>query len=345
MIFQRSLFALAVTVSAASSFAMTPIGQLQSEGRFQVISAGNDEPVRINQSEYTFFSGDTVIATRGDAVLNLNGGGGLGFPKDSRVTVVQTDAGGFEAEIVDGSVLYAFPEGRENFVFRVGNFTVHGQVPETRALRVSSEATLADMNGGTSVGTIERLADGNIKATVRSGALHIRNGDMLRYQVSAGETVGLLDLPQQVRTQKSPPAGGSPPVLMQTPERVSTNEEFLMRWEASDPVDGDYVVIAESGAEPDEFESLVSSNEGNELSLKAPEKAGDYEIRFIDGQTGQIKRFVYLDVVQEAAVAGGILSSGPAVGGLLGVTAGATGVFIASEIDDDDNERERSVSP
>src|SRR6056297_716583 len=335
MTFSRTIIALAIAVWTVTAIASTPIGTLQSEGRFQVIAQDGDQPVRLNQTDYTFFSGDTVIAARDDAVLNLNRGGGFGFPKGSRVTVAQTENGGFEANIAEGSLLYAFPEGRDNFVFRVGNFTIHGQAPEVRSMQVARD--------GASVGTIERLADGNIKASVRSGALHIRKGDTVRYQVSAGESVGLLDMPNQtIRTQSAIAAPRQPLVLIQSPERVGTNEEFLIRWEAAEPVDGDYVVIAESGAEPDEFESLVNSDEGNELEFEAPGDPGDYEIRFIDGETGEIKRFVYLDVVQD--VIGAYWWDNRVVGALLGVTAGATAVYIVSERGGDGG-RERPVSP
>jgi len=334
MTFNRIVFALAIALWAVTAMASTPIGTLQSEGRFQVIAGDRDKPVRMSQADYTFFSGDTVIVSRDDAVLNLNGGGGFGFPKDSRVTVIQTETGSLEAVVLEGSLLYAFPDGRENFVFRVGNFTVHGQAPEVRSMQVASD--------GASVGTIELLADGNIKASVRSGALHIRNGDSVRYQVSAGESVGLLDMPNQtIRTQSDISDPRKPLVLIQSPERVGTNEDFLIRWEAAEPVQGDYVVIAESGAEPDEFESLVNSDEGNELEFEAPGSAGDYEIRFIDGQTGEIKRFVYLDVVPDAIAP--VWWDTRVVGALIGVTAGATGVYIVSERDG--NGRERPVSP
>ena len=336
MTFKRTVIALAAALWAVTGMASTPIGTLQSEGRFQVIAAGSSKPVSINQPEYSFFSGDTVIARRNDAVLNLIGGGGMGLPKGARVAVIQADSGTIEAEVLEGSLLYAFPEGRENFVFRVGNFTIHGQAPEVRSMQVASD--------GSSVGTIERLADGNIKASVRSGALHIRNGDSVRYQVSAGESVGLLDMPNQtIRTQSEIANPGKPLVLIQSPERVGTNEDFLIRWEAAEPVQGDYVVIAKSGAEPDEFESLVNSDEGNELAFEAPGSPGDYEIRFIDGQTGEVKRFVYLDVVQD--VVGAYWWDTRVVGALLGVTAGATAVYIAVDANDDDGGRERPVSP
>src|SRR6056297_3929105 len=330
MTFSRTIIALAIAVWTFTAIASTPIGTLQSEGRFQVIAQDGDQPVRLNQTDYTFFSGDTVIAAQDDAVLNLNRGGGFGFPKGSRVTVAQTENGGFEANIAEGSLLYAFPEGRDNFVFRVGNFTIHGQAPEVRSMQVARD--------GASVGTIERLADGNIKASVRSGALHIRNGDSVRYQVSAGESVGLLDMPNQtIRTQSEISDPRKPLVLIQSPERVGTNEEFLIRWEAleTEPVQGDYVVIAESGAEPDEFESLVNSDEGNELAFEAPGSPGDYEIRFIDGETGEIKRFVYLDVVQD--VIGAYWWDKRFVGAAITVAAGASTVYIGRKIFDDDD--------
>src|SRR6056297_375896 len=337
MTFSRTIIALAIAVWTVTAIASTPIGTLQSEGRFQVIAQDGDQPVRLNQTDYTFFSGDTVIAAQDDAVLNLNRGGGFGFPKGSRVTVAQTENGGFEANIAEGSLLYAFPEGRDNFVFRVGNFTIHGQAPEVRSMQVARD--------GASVGTIERLADGNIKASVRSGALHIRKGDSVRYQVSAGESVGLLDMPNQtIRTQSDISDPRKPLVLIQSPERVGTNEEFLIRWEALETVDGDYVVIAESGAEPGEFESLVNTSQGNELEFTAPDSPGDYEIRFIDGETGEIKRFVYLDVVSDP-VAAAVLTSGGVklIGGAITVAAGGSAVYIASQAND--GSRERPVSP
>lgn len=322
----RAVTMATVTMAtAATASTASPLGTLESEGRFQVISPGNEYPVTISQPEYTFHSGDTVIARSSAAVLNFTDGGGLGFTRGSRITVVKAADGRIETEIHSGALLYSFPAGRDDFLFRVGNFSVRGQSPEVQSLQVSNRDTF----DGTSVGTIERLRDGNLRATVRSGALQITNGDSVRYQVSAGESVGLIDRPEQQRTQATapPPAEGRVPlILFQSPERVGTNEDFLIRWEAAEPVDDDYVVIAESGAEPDEFESLVSTDEGNELEFNAPGSPGDYEIRFIDGQTGEIKRFVYLDVVPDL-IGAFWWRKNLILGGT--VTVAATGVVIA----------------
>ena len=324
---------MSFAIVAGGAFA-GPIGTVESNGVYNVTAGGEERAARFNGSEYTFYSGDSIRSHAKSTVLNLHSGGGLGMPRGTEVTVVRDDDGAVHAELKAGSLLYAFPAEQSGFEFQVGNFTVRGQSPEPQVFSVSQ--------GVAGVGTIELVDGGNLRATVRSGELYIENGDSVRYAVSAGETVGLMDLPERVRTQgKTPPAGGSPPVLMQSPERVSTNEEFLMRWEAAEPVDGDYVVIAKSGAEPDEFESLVSSDEGNELNLKAPGSAGDYEIRFIDGDTGQVKRFVYLDVVQRGAA--GFWANNPVVGGALTVASGGAAIFIVREIADGGGRR--PVSP
>ncbi|MGK7294898.1 MAG: hypothetical protein ACNS61_03595 [Candidatus Wenzhouxiangella sp. M2_3B_020] len=334
MRFQGIIAVVSLAAFSAGAVASAPIGTLQSEGRFEVRAADSERTARFSQDEYTFFSGDTVTAQSGPAVLNLNGGGGLGFTKGSEVTVTLADDGTVEASVENGTLLYAFPEGRRNFRFQAGNFTVTGQPQQAQALQVSS--------GEGYVGTIELLEDGNIKAMVRDGALFIANGESVRYQVNAGETVGLLDLPAgTIRTQGQVEAGRVPPILIQSPEQVGTNEDFLVRWQSNEPIDGDYLVIAEEGAPADEFESVVSTDEGETLEFEAPGDPGDYEIRVIDGETGAIKRFVYLDV--RGGPVGAYWTNQPIVGGAITVAAGAVAVYIGADaVDDDDPE---PVSP
>ena len=336
MRFQGIIAVVSFAAVSASAVASAPIGTLQSDGRFEVRAADSERSARFSQDDYTFFSGDTVTAQSGPAVLNLNAGGGLGFTKGSEVTVSLADDGTVLAHVENGALLYAFPEGRQDFRFQAGNFTVTGQPQQAQALQVSS--------GEGYVGTIELLEDGNIKAMVRDGALFISNGESVRYQVNAGETVGLLDLPAgTIRTQGQVEAGRVPPILIQSPEQVGTNEDFLVRWQSTEPIDGDYLVIAEEGAPADEFESVVSTDEGETLEFEAPGDPGDYEIRVIDGETGEIKRFVYLDV-RGGPVGGYWTTNQPILGGAITVAAGAVAVYIGADAVDDDDDPE-PVSP
>jgi len=337
MRFERALAAIVGVALAGTAAAATPIGTLTAEGRYEIRAAGDTQATRFDQAEYTFFEGDTVTANGGAVVVNLSGGGGLGLTEGSRMTVEMADDGTVIAALDRGSVLYAFPEGDRDFRLHAGNFVATGSPEQPRALQVS--------RGADSIGTVELVADGNLKASVREGSLFIRNGEAVRYQVNAGETVGLLDLPgETIRTQSTsvPQTGGAPLILIQSPEQVGTREDFFVRWQAFDPVDGDYIVIAKEGAEPDEFVSVISSEEGNVVEFEAPGNPGDYEIRFIDGESGEIKRFVYLDVVEN--VVGAYWWDDSIVRGTLGVVGGAAAVYIGSQVVDDDDDPD-PVSP
>jgi len=323
-----------VLIFAGTSVLAGPIGSVDSKGLYEVDAADGRDAVRFNAEPYTFHSGDTLTSQNEATVLNLNAGGGIGLPKGTQVRVEQAASGAVEVVLVKGALLYAFPDGRQDFTLRVGNFTASPSSGQATALRVSAR--------GENVGTVEHLSDGNIKVMVRSGELFVENGSAVRYQVAAGESVGLLDLaPQTMMTQSGGSVLSRPLILLQSPERVGTNDDFLVRWEAIEPVEGDYVAIAKSGAEPDEFESLISSDEGEVLEFEAPGRPGDYEIRFIDGESGEIKRFVYLDVVENIVAA--YWWKDP-VGPIFAVAGAGLAVYIGTEIADDDDDPE-PVSP
>lgn len=311
-------FAIAWSGLISTAAVAGPIGTVESDGHFTVQAEGASESAQFRGDEYTFFSGDRLTTRADSTILNLNDGGGLGFPSGAEVVVSRDESGQYSIDLIAGALLYAFPGEQQGFEFRAGNFTISGTSPEARALQVRS--------GGEFVGTVELLDGGNIKATVRSGELFVQNGADVRYQVSAGETIGILDLPgSAILTQSSAPANAAL-VLIQSPERVGTREEFQVRWESPEVVRGDYVAIAKSGAEPDEFVTVISSDEGAILDFTAPDIAGDYEIRFIDGETGEIRKFVYLDVVEEILAA--YWWDEKLLGPVWGVAAGALAVYI-----------------
>ena len=333
MQFGRLITTIIGLAAAGTALAGTPIGLIETEGEYAIRAADGDRTARFRQSENTFYSGETVIARRGPSILNLKSGGGLGFTEGTEASVSIRADGEVIAVVESGSILYAFPDDSQEFMFQVGNFSVRGHSTEPQSVQVSRD--------GERVGTVSMLEGGNIEAQVRTGSLFISNGEAVRYRVDAGESVGLLDLPNRtIKTQGAVRSSTPiPPIMIQSPEQVGTLEDFSVRWEATDPVDGSFVVIAEEGAPPDEFESVISSDEGNILEFEAPGTPGDYEIRFIDGATGEIKRFVYLDVVASGIVPVWWSSAGAA----LGVAAGGTAVYIGSKIGDGDNQR--SVSP
>ncbi|GAB4178184.1 MAG: hypothetical protein Kow0020_14220 [Wenzhouxiangellaceae bacterium] len=301
---------------AGAAMAAEPVGMLETDGVVEVSAPGAGSST-LRATEYAFHSGDLVHARSGSTVLNLNGGGGLGLPEKTQVRVTAMADGGYRVELIAGTLLYAFPDTATGFEFKAGEFTVSALSDTPQALQVSSES-------GGHVGMLELLKGGNLKASVRSGRLQIR-GSTARVEVAAGETVGLMALPEPVSVQLSlPPVNER--ISIQSPERVGTNDEFTIRWDAPKPMQGDYVVIAKTGAEPDEFVTMISSDEGQVLEFTAPDRPGDYEIRFIDGESGEIVEFVYLDVVEDI-IAAYWWDNNP-LGPIWGVAAGAVGVYL-----------------
>jgi hypothetical protein len=329
----REFFRISAILLASAPALGQPIATVQSDGAYTITASGTSSGAQFNGSEYTFFSGDRIQTRANSTVLNLGTGGGLGLPKNTELRAFQDNDGSITVELAAGALLYAFPAEQSGFEIQAGNFRVTATSGDPQSIKVNDRSE--------SVGTVEMLAGGNIKATVRSGELFVQNGAGVRYQVSAGESVGILDLPgASIRTQNQI-TGTQPLVLIQSPERVGTREAFQVRWESPEVVRGDYVAIAKSGAEPDEFVTVISSDEGEILDFTAPDTPGDYEIRFIDGDTGEVRKFVYLDVVEDVIVA--YWWDTTPLGAAIAVGAGAIAVYIGSEASDGGGRR--PVSP
>lgn len=312
-----------------------PMGSLESEGSFEIRAAGEARFVRISQPDYTWFSGDSIRVRSGVAVLNLRNGGGIGFEQASSATVSIDDDGRLSADLLGGRILYALPDASRGLHMQVGAFSLSTTAPGVQRLNVSS--------GDGFVGTVERLGDGNVKVAVRSGALYVVNGDMARYEVSAGEAIGLLDLPpQNIQAQN---AAAAAPIEIEAPDEVGTREEFKVLWATEQPAQGDYIVVSKSGAQADEFESVINTDEGQELEFTAPGTPGEYEIRYVDGQTGTVQEFVFLDVVERRGLIAAGSSGSTGLNKALAVAAGAGVVYIIAKAIDDDDDDPEPVSP
>lgn len=329
--------AIALAFGASGAAAeVSAMGTLQSGSAFQVRAADAEDFVSIRERDYSWFAGDTIRASRGVAVLNLNAGGGLGFYQGAEATIGTDALGRVTGEVLAGKVLYALPEDSAGMQLTAGNFTLATGSDEARRVDVAL--------GGEFVGEIQRLEGGHVKVSVRSGELNIVDGEATRVQVSAGETLGLLDVPEAQAVQVQSAAD----IAITAPEEVGTREQFQVAWESAQPLEGDYLVIAPEGAPAGEFEAVVSTSEGTQLDFTAPGSAGDYEIRVIDQASGAVKSSVPLVVTgsEPAAAlvgAGAAGGSGP-IGGAIAVAAGGVGVFIGSQAADDDDDPE-PVSP
>lgn len=323
-------FAACVLLVGAPVMAQSAIGTLQIDQPVEVTPAASGSAVSVDNSGYSLVSGDVVSTRRGSAAVALGNGAGMGLGPNSSAKVTKDDAGSFQVTLKAGSFMYSLPADSALTV-NAGSFTVSTQ--GFQALAVS--------NTEHSYGVIQRLDDGQLRVAVRDGAAVVSSGSGNAYPLSAGQQRGFrLSSDNELLVQDAEVIQVL--VDIQSPEQVRVSEEFNIRWSIGDEVrDGDFVTIAPVGAPEDEFEAVASTSVGQTIEFEAPGSPGDYEIRYIDGETGEIRSFVYLEVIRDRVVA--YWWRDPRwIGGLAAVTGGA--IYLATR-DDSDDDDPTPVSP
>jgi hypothetical protein len=325
---------VAFAALATSAVASGPIGSLDVDASYDLRAAGDSEFVRFSAAGATWFSGDTIKTRSGVAVLNFANGGAIGVRERSQVTVAQDDAGKISADLASGEVMVALTPEQSAFELVSGNFTVAPKMPVGRM-----DVSLGD----SFLATVRRLEGGNLKVDVQSGEFHVRNVNALEITVSSGESVGLLDVPSVSRREVQAEIQQDAP--FDAPEDVGPREEFEVNWGASAIPVGDYLAVAPIDSESSEFDSVVRIGPETVIPVVAPNEEGDYEIRIIDEDTGDIVVWAPLTVSRPEAlllpVAGATQIGAGSLG--FGVAAAAAGgaLYILRRPDRDPG----SISP
>lgn len=71
---------------------------------------------------------------------------------------------------------------------------------------------------------------------------------------------------------------------LEMPATVAAGAAFDIRWQGPDNA-RDFIAIVPAGAPPRSYDAYVYTARGNPVELNAPEEAGDYEVRYLTGQT------------------------------------------------------------
>jgi len=320
---------LMAALGAFSSIALAgPVGYLQIEGQIEVAAAGDRQWVQVSDNNFTVFSGDRISTRQGAAVLVLSSGGSLGLAPSSVATVSTNQAArSLDLELMEGTLLYSLPGHVGRFSVTMGDFQMTSDTAGERALAVE-RADDDDMSG-----RISRLEDGHVQVSVRSGQMQIRAASGSRYLVAAGNEIGLLaSAPSPELVSLDERDNGL--FKIESPERVSTNETFRIRWDMPDPPEDGFITIAPIDSEADTFDSMASITQGQEIEFEAPGSPGDYEIRYIDAETGMITNFVYLQVIGDPVIVPWYTTRTAIAG--MGFVTGLTTAWIICDCDDDD---------
>lgn len=326
--YRVGLVVLMAGFGVAGAAVAGPIGYLQIEGNIEVMSPGDREAVRVKENNFTVFSGDQFSTHQGAAVLVLTGGGTLGFGPGSEVRVSREQRSGrFDVDLHEGTLLYSLPGHFGKFVVRSGEFRLYTSAGEEREVRVERNDSQEYS------GMIERLENGHVRVSVRNGQMEVHGDGGSRYLVAAGNEIGLLAGNTEIK-QVNLEESSTGLVKIESPEKVDTGETFRIRWDMPDPPEEGYITIAPAGSDHETFESLASITQGREIEFRAPGMAGDYEIRYVDAESGLVTNFVYLQVVGDRAVVPWYTTNTAIAG--MGFLGGLTTSLLICDCDDDD---------
>jgi hypothetical protein len=77
---------------------------------------------------------------------------------------------------------------------------------------------------------------------------------------------------------------GGTEASVDVPDTVPAGSPFEVAWQGPDN-SRDFITIVPAGAPPRQYDAYVYTARGNPVAMNAPEEAGDYEVRYLTGQT------------------------------------------------------------
>lgn len=92
---------------------------------------------------------------------------------------------------------------------------------------------------------------------------------------------------------------------LQMAESIPAGSEFEVTWDGPDNVH-DRLAVAPVNAEPHKTLNWRYTTKGSPATVRAPDDAGDYEVRYLSGQSGSVlasRRFVVTPVTAQLRVA------------------------------------------
>lgn len=97
----------------------------------------------------------------------------------------------------------------------------------------------------------------------------------IRYLLGSGNYRSLGSIPLVITATDA---------VLEAPPSVMAGAGFDIRWQGPDNVQ-DFITMVPKGAPPKTYDAYVYTARGNPVKLNAPEEAGEYEVRYLTGQT------------------------------------------------------------
>lgn len=108
---------------------------------------------------------------------------------------------------------------------------------------------------------------------------------------------GILEIDDPERDGASPePTPTEIPAMLSAPDRIAAGESFQLSWSGPEGPE-DYLSLAPEGSTDDRYLDWARVEEGNPTPFTAPLDPGAYELRYVDGETGEIRARTSLEVI------------------------------------------------
>jgi Ca-activated chloride channel family protein len=89
-------------------------------------------------------------------------------------------------------------------------------------------------------------------------------------------------------------------VRLELPAQLTAGSPFEVTWEGPDESD-DYISIAETGTDDDDYANFTYTRKGSPLTVRAPDTPGDYEVRYVTGKNDKVLARAQLPVEDATA--------------------------------------------
>lgn len=164
------------------------------------------------------------------------------------------------------------------------HFEVNWEGPGVSADYLSVATAEADATAYETYVRLNRGSPSKLQAPATPGHYEVRYVDGKQRRVLARAAIEITGVSAEI----------------EAPPTVVIGEDFQVSWRGPGRK-GDYLAVAKTDAKAAAYETYARTRQGSPLTLRAPETPGQYEVRYVVGETRTIAGRLPIDVLEAAA--------------------------------------------
>lgn len=142
------------------------LGSLEARGQIQVLTNSAPAPVKLTDTTYAYFSGDTIKTGQGTGVLSITGLGRVALAPATEAVVMKASQG-VSVDLSSGAMAYSLAPGAD-FTVKANGMTIQ---PAHSPVQNVSTGAGENVTGWVSIGK-----DGKVEVGSRNGRVEVSQG-------------------------------------------------------------------------------------------------------------------------------------------------------------------------